>query len=115
MIDFACKRFDLEEVIRCSLNLTKTEFKIMEYLIKQNRKCFTTQEISKIFGIGLSTAQKSVRKIKEAEIVKRGQKNFKGGGYVFIYSINQKRVLKEKILRIIRNWTEKVEDRIQEW
>jgi len=115
MIDFACKRFDLGDVIRCSLDLTKTEFKIMEYLLKQNDKYFTTQEISDRFGIGLSTAQKSIRRINEKHIVKRGQRNLNSGGYVFVYSINQKSILKEKILEIINNWTEKVEDRIQEW
>jgi len=47
MIDFACKKFDLKEVIRCSLNFTKTEFKILEYLMENSNKKFTTQEISK--------------------------------------------------------------------
>ena len=98
MIDFACKKFDLEEVIRCSLNLTKTEFKILEYLMKNSDKKFTTQEISKIFKIGLSTSQKAINEINKKNLIKRSQKNLGKGGYVFIYSIKEKPILKQKFL-----------------
>ncbi len=87
MIDFACKKFDLKEVIRCSLNFTKTEFKILEYLMENSNKKFTTQEISKIFKIGLSTSQKAINEINKKGLIKRGQKNLEKGGYIFVYSI----------------------------
>ena len=109
MIDFACKKFDLREVIRCSFNLTKTEFRVMEYMVENLNREFTTREISEIFKIGLSTSQKVINKINKEGLVKRSQKNLEKGGYIFIYSIKQKQILKQKILEIIRDWTEKVE------
>jgi len=115
MIDFACKKFDLKEVIRCSLNLTKTEFKILEYLMENSNKKFTAREISKIFKIGLSTSQKAINGINEKDLVKRSQKNLGKGGYIFVYSIKQKLILKQKILEIINNWMRKVEKEIQKW
>ena len=109
MIDFACKKFDLKEVIRCSLNFTKTEFRIIEYLMENSSKKFTTQEISKIFKIGLSTSQKAINNIHKKELIKRSQKNLMKGGYIFVYSIKEKFILKQKILEIIHNWVRKVE------
>ncbi len=115
MIDFACKKFDIEEVIRCSLNLTKTEFNIVKYLIKNNQESFTAKEISKIFKIGLSTSQKAIKKINEAELIKRGQRNLEKGGYIFVYFIREKLILKQKILSLIHNWTKKVETELKKW
>ena len=115
MIDFACKKFDLKEVIRCSLNLTKTEFKIIEYLMKNPNKEFAAQEIAQIFKIGLSTSQKAINEINKKELLKRSQKNLRKGGYIFVYSIKRKQILKQKILEIIHNWTGKVEIEIQKW
>ena len=92
MIDFACKKFDLKEVIRCNLNFTKTEFKI-----------------------GLSTSQKAINEINKKELIKRNQRNLKKGGYIFIYSIKENPILKQKILEIIHNWMKEVEVEIQKW
>jgi len=115
MIDFACKKFDLKEVIRCSLTLTKTEFKIVESLIKNPDKKFTTKEISQKFNIGLSTSQKAINEIDKKGLIKRSQKNLQNGGYIFIYSIKEKEILKKRILEIINNWVQKVEIKMKEW
>jgi len=115
MIDFACKKFDIREIIRCIFNLTKTEFKIVEYLMENTNSEVTSQKISKIFKIGLSTSQKAINKIAKKELIKRSQKNLLKGGYVFVYSIKQKRILKKKILEIINNGVWKVEKRVQQW
>ena len=90
MINFACKKFDFGEVVRCSLGLTKTEFKIMEYLVKDSSEEFTSLEVSKIFKIGLSTSQKAIKKLYSGGLLMRSQRNFGSGGYIFVYSINRK-------------------------
>jgi len=113
MIDFACKKFDLNEVIRCSLNLTKKEFKILEYLMKNPKKEFTTQQIAGVFNIGLSTSQKAIKNISEKGLLKKIQKNLNKGGYTIIYSIKEQRVLKQRILEIIHSWVKKVEKEIE--
>lgn len=114
MIDFACKKFDLEEVIRCGLTLTKIEFNIVKFLLKQNRK-IGTREISIKLNIGLSTAQKAIKKIKDKGLIKQSQKNLEKGGYIFVYSIEGKNIIKEKILEIIHNWIIKVEKEMRKW
>jgi predicted transcriptional regulator len=115
MIDFACKKFDLKEVIRCSLTLTKTEFKILKHLMKNPNEQFTAQEISQKFNIGLSTSQKGINEINKKELIKRSQKNLRKGGYLFVYSIKEKEILKKRILAIINNWVQKVEIEMKEW
>ena len=115
MIDFACKKFDIEEIIRCSLNLTKTEFNIVKYLMKNSQKRFTAKEISRIFKIGLSTSQKAIKRIDKTGLIKKGQKNLKKGGYIFVYSIKEKLILKQKILNIIYNWIKKVKLELKKW
>jgi len=115
MIDFACKKFDLNEVIRCSLNLTKTEFNILKFLIENSEKEFTSKKISSIFKIGLSTSQKAINKLYQEDLIKRSQRNLKKGGYIFVYSIKEKLILKQKILDILHNWMRKVEEGIKRW
>ena len=114
MIDFACKKFNLEEVIRCSLVLTKTEFKIIKYLMTIKKK-LNSQEISNKLNIGLSTSQRAIKRINDKGLIIKSQRNLKKGGYVFVYSIKEKAIFKEKTLEIIHNWVAKVEKEIKRW
>ena len=47
MIDFACKTFNIENIIKCSLGLTKSEYKILGFFIDNPENYFTSEEISK--------------------------------------------------------------------
>lgn len=115
MIDFACKQFDLDEVIKCSLGLTKTEFKIMKYFLKEiNREC-TTISISKELNLNLTTIQKAAKKLSDKKIIIRHQKNLKKGGYIYTYEYNSKQDTRKIIKGIIKNWFKKVEERIDKW
>ena len=112
MIDFACKRFDLNEVIRCSLSLTKTEFKILKWLMERKRDQ-SSYKISKSLRIGLSTSQKAIKNIYQKGLITRRQKNLEKGGYIFVYSVKDKDFLKKRVLEIIHNWVDKVEKEIK--
>jgi predicted transcriptional regulator len=113
MINFACKRFDLKEVIRCSFNTTKKELEIMLYLIENFNKEFTAKEISEYFKIGLSTSQKAIKNLNKKELVQRRQKNIDKGGYVFVYYIKEKSFLKQKILETMNRLTKEIENEIR--
>ncbi len=115
MIDFACKKFDLGEIIRCSLSLTKLEFRIFEYLIRNNESWLSTRDISKKLAIGLSTAQKAMKKLNEKGMTDQRQQNIDGGGYLYVYHILDKPTLRKTILEIVQNWTRKVEIEINNW
>lgn len=114
MIDFACKQFNLDDIIKCGLGLTKTEFKIMEYFLDNTKEC-TTHSISKKLNLNLTTIQKAVKKLSEKEIIIRHQKNLSSGGYLYTYECNSKTNIRKIIKDIIRNWSEKVEERIDKW
>lgn len=112
MIDFACKRFDLKEIIKCSLGLTKSELEIMDFFIKNLGNEFSSIKVSEETGFKLSTIQKALKKLYLQKIILRSQKNLDNGGYVFFYRCNSKQEIRKIIKDIIRGWSEKVEKEI---
>ncbi len=115
MIDFACKRFSLEEVIKCGLGLTKADFKVFSFLIKNHDLFFTTSDLSKKTNLDLSTVQRSIKRLYEKNMMTRKQENLKAGGYVFYYRIKSKRDIKQMVLAIVNGWTNRVENEFEEW
>jgi predicted transcriptional regulator len=114
MIDFACKRFELNEVIKCGLALTKSEMKIMYFLIK-NRDRFTSLSLSKNLELDLSTVQRALKKLNEKNLVIRSQKNLSNGGYLYSYEIRDKKEIRKILMSVIHNWVKKVEDELGRW
>ncbi|MEN7982412.1 MAG: helix-turn-helix domain-containing protein [Nanoarchaeota archaeon] len=112
MIDFACKQFDLDDIIKCGLGLTKKEVEIMKYFLKNKNKECTTFSISKKLDLNLTTIQKAVKKLSEKNIIIRHQKNLSNGGYVYTYEINSKQKIRKILKNIIKNWADKVEEEI---
>ena len=115
MIDFACKRLNLEDIIKCGLGLTRTEFEIMKYFLNNSSKEFITSDISKKLKLSLTTIQKAVKKLYEKRVIIRHQKNLKNGGYVYTYECNSKLEIRKSIKAIIKNWSNQVEDKIDKW
>jgi len=105
----------LDNIIKCGLGLTKTEFKIMKYFIKITSKKCTTSSISKKLKLNLITIQKAVKKLLDDHIIIRYQKNLDNGGYVYTYECNSKYEFRKIIKGIIRNWSNKIEDKIDSW
>lgn len=115
MIDFACKRFDLKEIIKCSLGLTKSELKIMDFFIDNIGEEFSSGNVSERTGFQLSTVQKALKKLYQEKIILRSQKNLGNGGYVFLYRSNSKPEIRNVIKNIIKGWSEKVQESIDSW
>jgi predicted transcriptional regulator len=115
MIDFACKKFELKSVIKCSLGLTKSDILIMTFLIKNDESFFSSQYISKNLMLDLSTVQRSLKKLTEKNIVTRQQKNLYSGGYVFSYRINDKKIIRKQISDIIHGWVKKFDLELEKW
>jgi len=115
MIDFACKEFDLEDIIKCGLGLTKTEFSIFKYFLDNKGKELITSEISEELKLNLTTIQKATKKLHEKEILIRHQKNLNNGGYVYTYEIESKQKIRFVIKKLIKNWSNKVEEEIDKW
>jgi len=109
MIDFACKEFSLDEVVKCGLGLTKADFRILKFLIENEDDWFTTENISKKTRFNLSTVQKTMKRLAEKDVVERKQNNIDGGGYFFIYKLRDKTYVRKVIMKTIKNWTRRVE------
>jgi predicted transcriptional regulator len=115
MIDFACKQFDLEDIIKCGLGLTKTEYEIFKYFLENKEKELVTTKIAKDLKLNLTTIQKATKKLYGKEILIRHQKNLSNGGYVYTYEISSKQKIRSVIKKLIKNWSDKVEKEIDKW
>jgi len=114
MIDFACKKFDLDEVIKCVLGLSKSEFRLLKFLSEQDTR-FTTEELSKKLKLDKSTIQRSVKKLHERNLVTRSQINQTVGGYIFLYKIKNKENIKKIVNETLDNWVRTFEKRLSSW
>jgi predicted transcriptional regulator len=115
MIDFACKKFDLNEVIRCGLGLSKAEYNIFKFFISNTNKTSTPIIVKKTLNLELSTIQRAVKKLHDLNILQRNQTNLSSGGYVFSYKIKSKNEIKNKILEVISSWKKRVESELDSW
>jgi predicted transcriptional regulator len=115
MIDFACKKFDMQEIVKCSLSLSKSDFNILKFLLKNNFNKFPTEEIAEELKLDQSTIQRSVKKLYEKGLITRSQMNKEGGGYLFFYKIKNKSEINSLIINIIDNWVEVVKDNVKKW
>ncbi|MCF7901701.1 MarR family transcriptional regulator [Candidatus Woesearchaeota archaeon] len=115
MIDFACKRFDINEIIKCSLGLTKADYKIMNHFLIKENEWTTTTHLAKELKLNLSTIQRCVKTLHEKEIIHRAQENLSGGGYTYIYKIKDKKELRTKIKTIVDHWVKTVDNALNKW
>jgi predicted transcriptional regulator len=115
MIDFACKQFNLDDIIKCGLGLTKAELVVMKHFVTNTSKVCDTVSISNKLGLNLTTIQKAVKKLSEKNVLLKHQKNLANGGYIYIYEVNSKDEIRKILKGIIKNWSSKVNEKIDEW
>ncbi|MBN2422245.1 MarR family transcriptional regulator [Candidatus Woesearchaeota archaeon] len=109
MINFACKEFKLDEVIKCSLGLSKSDLCILKYFLKNPEIYFTSETLSKKLDFNITTIQRSVKKLHEKHVLERMQNNLEKGGYIYVYKLKGKKEFSEMILKIISKWMGRVE------
>ncbi|WP_048136807.1 TrmB family transcriptional regulator [Methanosarcina horonobensis] len=115
MMDFACKEFKIEDVIKCALNLTKADLNVMRHFLNEPEKWIDTDALSKSLSLDISTVQRSVKKLHEKEILQRSQQNLDGGGYVFIYKIHSKNQIRNVIQKIVQSWADRLGQELEKW
>jgi predicted transcriptional regulator len=115
MIDFACKQFNIEEIVKCALGLTKSDLKLLRFLTDNYEKDFTTEQLSKKLKLNLSTIQRSVKKLHKKGTLMRSQHNLKEGGYLYTYKIKDRQKIRKIILEIMQNWVKNVEEGLNKW
>jgi predicted transcriptional regulator len=115
MFDFACKKFSIDDVLKCGFSLTNSGLKVLKYFITNSSKAFSTKELSKKFNLELSTVQKNVKFLYQAGFLFRTQKNKSSGGYVYYYQIKNKEEMKKLITDIMEGWTKSFKKEIDKW
>lgn len=113
MLNMRCDNVNVDEIIKCGLNLTKCEMSILKYFIK-NKDWKDTDKVADDMQLNLSTVQRAVKKLTESGIIERKQYNLKSGGYYFSYKIMSKIKVREKMLTILNEWHKKAQIKIQE-
>lgn len=114
MISFACMKIELKNLIKCSFELNKTDYDIFIFLISKE-KSITANEIARQMHLDRTTVQKSIKRLTEKELVLRIQKNLKKGGYIFVYFIKDKKIIKERMSEIVKKWHDNVQKEISKW
>ena len=113
-MNFVCRMITIEDVLKCSYGLNKTEIAILKYLIEEKEE-LSIEEVQKKIKKDRTTIQRGVKKLFEQDLIKRRQINLDKGGYVFIYSSKPKNELKEKVTKIFDGFKESVGKEIQRW
>lgn len=111
MILFSCKKISKEDLIKCAFALNKTEYKLLIFLLKKEKK-YNAYQISGLMKLDRTTIQKAIKNLADKELVKRVQRNISGGGYTFLYIISDKKEIKDKIKKVICKWCKGVEEAI---
>ena len=113
-IDFVCRIIALEDILKCSFSLNKTEIAIMKFLLEEKEE-LTIEEVMKKIRRDRTTIQRGVKRLFEKGLIKRRQINLDKGGYVFIYSSKPKMELKDKVFKIFESFKDSVGKEIQKW
>lgn len=113
MIDFACKKLNLEEVMRCGLGITKTEYELLNYLLKN--KWVSAQELTQKTKNSLATTQRSLKNLHEKQLIERRQQNLEKGGYLYSYQAKNKEHIRDELKKILRHWINNVENNLNNW
>ncbi len=111
MITFSCKKISREELVRCSFNLNKTEYHVLMFLLGKD-KLLTASLVSRSMKLDRTTVQKAVKNLVDKELARRMQNNIPGGGYTFLYVVNDKAKIKARMQKIIYRWYKSVEEAI---
>jgi predicted transcriptional regulator len=112
-MEFACRNVDVQDVIACSLGLKKSEYKVFEVLLNSDH--VTIKQLSKKLGLDRTTLQKVLKHFVSIALVERFQENLDVGGYIFVYKIKDKAILKGRIHAAIDRWHNTARQAIDKW
>ncbi|HOI19035.1 MAG TPA: helix-turn-helix domain-containing protein [Candidatus Woesearchaeota archaeon] len=107
MLYFACKKIDFSELVRCSFQISKTEYKILKKLMSRKTP-MTVSEIAQQFDKERTTIQKAVQNLHDKKLIDRRQINLNNGGYIYYYLVKDKDQIKKRIKDIVTGWYKSV-------
>ncbi len=99
MMDFACKKVSVREVLQCSFSLTKADIEIL-YVLVQGNNWLSSSAIESSTKFDRSTVQRSLKRLTTKELCMRRQENSVRGGYNFVYQAIPRAELRNKVLAV---------------
>lgn len=102
-MDITCGKLDIKDVIACSLDLKKSEYKIFEALLK-SKENLTIQQLSDKLKLDRTTIQKILKTLSGKNLIHRLQQNLDNGGYIYNYNIKEKLSVKKHIKDALKQW-----------
>ncbi|MBR9693192.1 MarR family transcriptional regulator [Candidatus Woesearchaeota archaeon] len=112
-LNFACKKFPIDQVLRCSFGLSNPEFRILKVLLSKGEK--SVEDVAEILGKDRTTVQRSMKTLVAKGLVKRRQYNLDNGGYQYHYLPQDKAIVKERIQQHFESFAKNVRDEIESW
>jgi len=103
-MNFVCRLITIEDILKCSYGLNKTEIALLKYLIEEKEE-LEIEEIMKKIKKDRTTIQRGVYKLVEKDLIKRRQINLQ----------KPKSELKDKVMKIFDGFKETVGNEIQRW
>lgn len=113
-VSFACKIIKIEDVVRCSFDINKTQYDIL-MLLSRSKEPLTISEIASKLGKDRTTVQKAVKVLYDKQLITRRQMNLDNGGYTYYYLMKDKENSKKQIIKLIDEWAEEAKRTILHW
>jgi len=114
-ISFACKKIDINDLIKCSFGFSKTEFKVFNFLLGKDKQAYTVVDLADKVNLDRSSVQRALKKLVDKKIVERRAKNLGNGGFLYIYKIFHKEDIKDRLKLNIQNWYKTADNYITSW
>lgn len=112
-VNFACKRFPIDQVLRCAFGLSNPEFRVLKTLLSRGE--LSVEEIAKAMGKDRTTVQRAIPGLVKKGLVKRRQYNLETGGYQYHYLPQDRDAIKARIQEQYDNFTRIVREEIERW
>ena len=99
----SCGKVETERLLRCLLNLTRTEYRVLTALMKQE---MDAKSLAALLDLDRSTVQKALMSLVERGLVRRRKVGLPRGGYKFLYRSLSPEEMKSLLNDAIRRWCE---------
>lgn len=113
-INFACKKFPIDQVLKCSFDLSISELEILKILLKKRGECAINEIVDRV-DKDRTTIQRSMQSLYKKDLINRHQINLDKGGYYFVYSSKSKDAIKQRIKDYFSNFESVVIKEIDGW
>lgn len=112
-LTFACKRFPIDQVLRCSFALTNVEFQLLKLLLGGTES--SVEDLARQLSRDRTTVQRAVKRLVEKGLLHRRQYNLDSGGYQYYYRAAERERIKEQIQERFEEFSRLVKGEIERW